>query len=184
MAPTSPTPPKPKSKLTFEELSKWARDDSHVLEREMMSCVRQVVGQAGVKLRIAGIMLARNQLAKIARLSMAIEGPGGVEEILFNRERLLRMKNSELIELWRTGSRLQFDAEKSYINAVLDPDSKLSPDVDDLKAAMRADEMLADEVSDNVREILLTKIGALADRLRPQRAAISAGVVTAPPVVM
>ena len=168
--------------VTFDEIAKWASDDGHLLEREMLKAVREVVGQAGVKMRIAGLLLARRQLAKIQRLSDMIEGEDGLEQILFAPERLKHMETSDLIRLYSVATGLRSKTEAAYIDAVLNPKSQLTPDPEDLRAALRTDEMIEDEerqIAQAAQANLLERVSQLSDRVIRR----TNGVVSEPPVL-
>lgn len=179
---TNELAPRRRRDVTFKELAAWARDDSHLLEREMLNSVREVVGQAGVKLKIAGLMLARRQLGQIQRMSELIEGDGGLESMLFDPMRRKHMKNGDLIQLYRIAATRHDQMTAAYIKGIMDPKTNLSPDPDDVRAALQTDDMLAEEHADLDRATsaaLLPKLEALARRVTTREM----GVVEPPPVV-
>lgn len=174
---------KPQEKVTFDDIARWARDDGHLMRREMLAAVREVIGQAGVKLKIAGVVIARNQLARLQRFNDLLDGDGGLTQVLFAKDRIKHMRNDELIRLWAAAAKLRYDTETTFVKSVLDPDTKLAPDPDEVRSAFRADEVMEAENRE------LERRGAhrlLSDRVASfslQSQVRSTGLVTDPPVV-
>lgn len=168
---------------SFAELRKWVENGT-ILDRTSADTIQRALGQEGVKLKIAGVLVARSHLARIDRLRQLLEGVDGipgVEGILLDPNRVKRMKNTELIELYRTLARLKYDTEKAFVNAVLNPDTKLTPDPEDLRDALSNGEVVT--TTKEQRDEILMKVGLVIGRPTRLIEATVSRVVSDPPVV-
>jgi len=170
--------PSKRRDLSFEEIARWASDDSHLLEREALRAVREVVEQGSVKLKIGALAVARNQLMQIQKLSELLDGDDGLQALMFRN--VDKLNHRERMELFRIATQRESRAVSAfYANVASD---KTMPDPDDLRAALEVPGRLDHEDAELHRRTerdVLVKLTQLAEVVHAKEV----GLVSDPPVV-
>lgn len=130
--------------MTFADIAKWASCDTTLLRRELLTAVRKVLGEATVKLKVAGVFLARAQLGRLRELSDLLDGDGGLTKMVFDPNRLRHMNSRDLTRLWAAAEKLRRETEDAFVKNALNPE-RMEPDPDEIKTALSVDDRLKEE---------------------------------------
>lgn len=164
-------------RVGFEDLARWASDDSHLLGRAALDAVRKVVDQSSAKLRIIAIAMARQQILQIQRVAKQMDQ---VESVLFDKSRIANMKNDQLIKLYDVLSSRQDGLVGSFTSTVLDPKTQFDVDQSAVNKAFEADyEEKSVQMTPELRTAVVEKLTTLSDQISGKRS----GLVTPPPVI-
>lgn len=177
-----PTKLAPRNEMTFADIAKWASCDTTLLRRELLTAVRKVLGEASVKLKVAGVFLARAQLSRLRDLSEFLDGEGGLTKMVFDPARLRHMSSRDLTRLWSVAEKLRRETEDAFVRNALNPD-RTETDPDELKTALSVDERLQEETREIEERGARKAMVEVMDDITERALLKVTKIVTEPPVV-